>query len=170
MQYQFVKRLSSLITTPFSESRITISPKIQNWIISNLNMFFFWSNLFWNTFWYFVLQQDRVTRILWRQQPLYINAIIVINKLYVSFTLFYFHCIPWDITPPISVTKPEIIGKYGDQAMSTDFTIKMSPVRKQRASSMCSSTHARFLTRPGNTQQPLNRVELSADSCTWNYN
>lgn len=65
------------------------------------------------------------------------------------------------------MTKPEIIGKYGDHAMSTDFTIKMSPDRKRRASSMCSNTHARFFTRPGYTQQPFNRVELSTNSCEW---
>jgi len=153
--------LSSLMTNPFSESRVTMSPEIQNWnLISNLEIVFkfFSSYPFWNIFLHFVLRQDKVTRIPWRQQLLNTNSIKVINI--VRILLFCFNCTPWDITPPISVTKPEIIGKYGDQAMSTDFTIKMSPSRKQRASSMCSSTHARFLTRPGNTQQPLNRVEL----------
>lgn len=52
-----------------------------------------------------------------------------------------------------------MIGKYGDHAISTDFTIKMSLACNWYASSMRSNTHTRFFTRPGYTQQPSNRTE-----------
>lgn len=95
---------------------------------------------------------------------------VLINWAWIFFFFFdnksFSSCVPWDITPPISVTRPEIIGKYGDQAMSTDFTIRTSPARKWRASSMRSNTHARFFTRPANTQQPLSGVEPSTGTCS----
>lgn len=36
--------------------------------------------------------------------------------------------LPWEISPPSSVTTPESMGKYGDQAMSVLWVIRISPV------------------------------------------
>ena len=58
----------------------------------------------------------------------------VLNTLHAPFTAIK-HGIPYslattapcEIVPPISVTRPEIIGKYGVHPMSVAYVIKISP-------------------------------------------